>query len=372
MSQQKTPQAPEPTLADIMAKLIELEKKMESRFEKLESDHNALNERVTNVLRQHRLQSAGLPGLLDATTPAGRAGPSNENLRSFPSTPVVIGMRTHQSMPNTPAREWPSPPRFNLNGNQPSRVVQNAPELVPRVPNDLPSFRPLNEVDKENHYANPEAFLCSFERVLKCHGIDIERWGSLWLPARMLDDDVLSLEDRAENQTIPDNWRQLKELFLEVFTPIQNEGARFAELQKMRFNPRSDNITSYTHEFDHLRKRAGQNDDKQELLLNIFYDSLPKELRRLILMNADVRREDPPNIRLLYTIAQTEYKIFCRIQGMEDTTRPKKEPQRQVSFGSTRVNHYNPNDRIDNNSSRTNTSYFGRSNISPFNTDLPR
>ncbi|KAJ1910354.1 hypothetical protein H4219_006229 [Mycoemilia scoparia] len=341
MSQQKTPQAPEPTLADIMAKLIELEKKTESHFEKLESNHNTLNERVTNVLRQYRLQSAGLPGLLDATTPARRAGPSNENLCSFPSTP-------------------------------PSRVIQNAPELVPRVPNDLPSFRPLNEVDKENHYANPEAFLRSFERVLKCHGIDVDRWGSLWLPARMLDDDVLSLEDRAENQTIPENWRQLKELFLEVFMPIQNEGAHFAELQKMRFNPCSDNITSYTHEFDRLRKRAGQNDDKQELLLNIFYDSLPKELRRLILMNADVRREDPPNIRLLYTIAQTEYKIFCRIQGMEDTTRPKKEPQRQVSFGSTRVNHYNPNDRIDNNSSRTNTSYFGRSNISPFNTDLPR
>ncbi|KAJ1914260.1 hypothetical protein H4219_004872 [Mycoemilia scoparia] len=158
-----------------MAKLIELEKKTESRFEKLENDHNVLNEYVTNVLRQHRLQSAGLPGLLDTTTPAGRAGPSNKNLCSFPSTPVVIGMRTHQSMLNTPAREWPSPPHFNLNSNQPSRVVQNTPEPVLRVPNDLPSFRPLNEVDKENHYANPEVFLRLFERVLKCHGIDIER-----------------------------------------------------------------------------------------------------------------------------------------------------------------------------------------------------
>ncbi|KAJ1918133.1 hypothetical protein H4219_002772 [Mycoemilia scoparia] len=188
----------------------------------------------------------------------------------------------------------------------------------------------------------------------------------------MLDNDVLSLEDCAENQTIPKNWCQLKELFLEVFTPIQNKGACFTELQKMCFNPRTDNITSYTHEFDCLRKRAGQNNNKQELLLNIFYDLLLKELHRLILMNTEVHREDPPNIRLLYTIAQTEYKVFCRIQGIEDTTRPKREPQRQVSFSSTWVNHYNPNNQIDNNSSRMNASYFGRSNYSPFNTDLLR
>ncbi|KAJ1918132.1 hypothetical protein H4219_002771, partial [Mycoemilia scoparia] len=166
---------PEPTLGDIMVKLIKLEQKMESCFEKLESNHNTLNECITNVLRQHRLQSAGLHGLLDNTTPARRAVPGNNNYHSFLSTPVIISMRTHQSMPNTPAREWPSPPRFNLNGNQPSQVIQNTSELVPRVPNDLPSFCPLNEVDKKNHYANPEAFLHSFERVLRYHGIDVER-----------------------------------------------------------------------------------------------------------------------------------------------------------------------------------------------------
>ncbi|KAJ1911793.1 hypothetical protein H4219_005824 [Mycoemilia scoparia] len=333
----------EPTLADIMAAIADshnnLHSEMNSCFEELEKNQNKLiNAKITAIFGKHRLQNAGLSNDEEITPLV------EEPAFVTPIPQQRIGTQQYKSLPNSPHGNWTRPPRFNLDDIQPWRTVPDENRAMLKQPQGLPTFNLKEKMTDQGrpgrastvleklslkrlliiqdgpcglrpntsngmNYDEPETFLRTFERLVESHGIDCTRWGPKWLTAKMHDDDVLSLENHAKNRKLPSDWDELKRLFLEVFTPIQDEGARLAELRKLHFNPSSNNIISFTNKFDRLCKSAGQVNNSQDILLNMFFTALPLELRCLVLNHARFRNSKGVDLDLSQSSSEDEVPL---------------------------------------------------------------